>query len=157
MQTIVSPDTLPDQGTESLGSDDAKALIALYDRTVDCVKGYATMAEKAEPSFRDKAEQFRDLHARHARNMERILADLGITAEADGTFMGTVNQAVVTFRALFDDIDEDVMDQVRSGEEWVLKAFEQAIAEQGVAASTSKLREMQAELTDLLADTRQLG
>jgi hypothetical protein len=62
---------------------------------------------------------------------------------------------VVTFRAFFDDIDEDVMDQVRSGEDWVLKAFDAAIAEQtGVAP---KLQAMRAELAELLADTRNLG
>jgi uncharacterized protein (TIGR02284 family) len=157
MQTTVPLDTLADLRDGSIGRDDAKALIALYDRTADCVKGYATMVEKAETSFRATAERFRALHARHAANLAWILADLGIKAEGDGTVMGTVNQAVVTFRAFFDDIDEDVMDQVRSGEDWVLKAFEEAIAEQGGAIPTAKLCEMQAELTDLLTDTRHLG
>jgi hypothetical protein len=50
-----------------------------------------------------------------------------------------------------------VMDQVRSGEDWVLKAFDDAIAEQAGANSTARLQEMKAELTDLLAETRHLG
>ena len=61
---------------------------------------------------------------------------------------------MVTFRACFDDIDEDVMDQLRSGEGWVLKAFDAAIAEQAEAAPT--LQAMRAELNELLADTQVL-
>lgn len=131
--------------------DVAAALIALHDRSVDSLKGFAMMVEKAEPSFRETAERFRALHARHAETLARLLSDLGIRAEENGGVMGLVNQAVVTFRVFFDDIDEDVMDQVRSGEDWVLQAFDAAIAEQREA--TPALRQMQAELTDLLAET----
>jgi hypothetical protein len=151
MQTIVSP------APHAEPNDGATALIALYERTLDSVKGFAKMVEKAEPSFRQTAERFRALHARQADELARLLADLGIDADADGSFMGMVNEAVVAFRAFFDDIDEDVMDQVRSGEGWVLKAFDAAIAEQGAAMPTAKLREMQAELTDLLTETGHLG
>jgi uncharacterized protein (TIGR02284 family) len=157
MQTIIPPVSLGDPRDETAGIGNAKALIALYDRTVDSAKGYAKMVEKAEPSFRDTAERFRAVHARHADDLARLLADLNITAEGDGSIMGLVNQAVVTFRAFFDDIDEDVMDQVHSGEDWVLKAFDAAIAEQSAATTTAKLREMRAELTDILAETQRLG
>jgi len=49
------------------------------------------------------------------------------------------------------------MDQVRSGEDWVLKAFEDAIAEQDSTDAGPKLRAMQTELINLLAETRHLG
>ncbi len=155
MQTTVPPIPVAEPRADAV--DQHEALTALYDRTVDSVQGYAKMVEKAEPSFRDTAERFRALHARHAGELARLLADAGIEAADDGTIMGTVNKAVVTFRAFFDDIDEDVMDQVRSGEDWVLKAFDDAIAEQDGAGSAARLREMQAELTNLLAETRHLG
>jgi uncharacterized protein (TIGR02284 family) len=133
------------------------ALAKLYDRTLDSMKGYATMVEKAEPSFRNTAEQFRTLHARHADVLARLLADLGVEPDGDGSLMGTVNKAVVSLRALVDEIDEDVMDQVRNGEDWVLKAFDAAIEEQEASATTARLREMRAELVDLLDATRTLG
>ncbi len=167
MQTIVPPMSLADPRDDQTEDRHAVALIALHDRTVDSVKGHVKMVEKAEPAFRDIAEQFRALHARHAGDLARLLADLGVEAESDGTIMGTVNQAVVTFRAFFDDIDEDVMDQVRSGEDWVLKAFDAAIEEQQSAERlgadqvgirpVAKLREMRAELVTLLDETRDLG
>jgi uncharacterized protein (TIGR02284 family) len=135
------------------------ALEALYDRTVDSLKGFSKMVEKAEPSFRDIAEKFRSLHARQAVALARFLADKGVEVDGDGSIMGTVNEAVVTFRAFFDDIDEDVMDQIRSGEDWVQNAFDEAIAEQDIsdAQIAIKLREMQAELTELLAETGDIG
>jgi|GEM_PF-921215 len=157
MNTIVPPLPGIDPRDRRDRADDARALIALYDRTVDSVKGYAKMVEKAEPAFRDTAERFRTLHARHAEDLARILSDLDVDTDGAGSVMGTVNQAVVTFRAFFDDIDEDVMDQVRSGEDWVLKAFEDAIAEQDSTDAGPKLRAMQTELINLLAETRHLG
>lgn len=134
---------------------EATALVALYDRSLDSVKGYSRMVAKAEPSFRDTANRFLALHAHHAEVLSRLLSDLGVKAEVGGGVMGLVNQAVVTFRAFFEDIDEDVMDQVRGGEDWVLKAFDAAIAEQTKAAPM--LQAMRAELVALLADTRNLG
>lgn len=135
----------------------AAELEALYDRTVDSVKGYAKMVEKAETSFRDTAEQFRSLHARHADQLARMLGARGIETDGDGTLMGTVNQTVVTFRAFFDEIDEDVMDQIRSGEDWVLKAFDTAIAAEINHTDSSLLREMRTELAKLLAETSHIG
>ena len=161
MQTIIPAIPLADPLDDTAPHDDAidhhNALLALYDRTVDSVKGYAKMVEKAEPSFRDTAEKFRALHARHAEDLTRLLADVGVQAVGDGTIMGTVNQAVVSFRAFFDNIDEDVMDQIRSGEDWVVKAFDAAITEQESPNAIVKLRGLQTELTDLLAETRHLG
>lgn len=155
---VVPPDMpLDDPRADAVDDHQADALIALSDRTQDSVKGYAKMVEKAEPAFRDTAERFHALHVAHGTELARMLGDLGIAADADGTMIGTVNQAVVTFRAFFDDIDEDVMDQIRSGEDWVLKAFDAAIAEQDLTDTAVRLREMRAELTALLDETRHLG
>ncbi len=155
MPTNNLPLALADTVTSVAADEQAPALVALYDRSLDSVKGYAMMVENAEPSFRDTAERFRALHASHAEGLSRLLSDLGVEAKADGSVMGMVNHAVVAFRAFFDDIDEDVMDQVRSGEDWILKAFDAAIAEQAEAAPA--LQAMRAELAALLADTRNLG
>ena len=157
MQTIVPPFSLADPRDGHEDRDASEALLALYDRTVDSVKGYAKMVEKAEPAFRDTAEQFRALHARHADGLARLLAEAGVEFDAEGTMMGAVNQAVVTFRAFFDDIDDDVMDQVRSGEDWVLKAFDEAIQEQAGGTAADELGLMRAQLAALLAETRHLG
>ena len=40
------------------------ALVTLHLRTVDALKGYVKMVEKAEPEFRPVAQLFHDLHSR---------------------------------------------------------------------------------------------
>lgn len=155
MPTNNLPLALADTVTPVDRFERTSALVALYDRSVDSVKGYKTMVEKSEPAFREIAERFHALHAMHADRLGALLFDQGVMPESDGTVMGMVNQAAVSLRAFFDDIDEDVMDQVRSGEDWVLKAFDDAIAEQAGAGPV--LQAMRTELTTLLADTRGLG
>ena len=154
MQTIVPPAKHSDPNVRH---DSAKAQFELYGQTMDCLKGYVKMVQKAEPSFRDTSMKFRAPHACHAGERAQIFFDLGQVIAADGSIMGTVNKAVVTFRAFFDDTDEDVTDQVRSGEGWVLKTFNNAVVEQTTAMPPSRPRQMQAELTDLLAETQHLG
>lgn len=131
------------------------ALETLHNRSVDTATGYAKMVEKAEPEFRGTVERFRALHAAHAQTLARILVERGVDFSPNGTLMGTVHKAVVSVRAIFDEIDEDVMAQVRSGETWVLDAFDVAIAEEPALGGT--LRTMRAELDTLLADTEHLG
>lgn len=155
MQISVFPLSGADLDDIAQAGFEATALTELYDRSMDSAKGFARMVEAAEPEFRDTTERFRALHEHHADALARMLADLGVKTDADGGVMGLVNQAVVTFRAFFDNIDEGVMDQMRSGEGWVLKSFDAAIAE--AVGSVTDLRAMQAQLTDLLADTRDLG
>jgi uncharacterized protein (TIGR02284 family) len=153
MQTVIPPGP-----ATALPADESRhaALAALHDRNIDMAKGFAKMVEKAEPSFRSTAERFRALHGRHTDALGRMLSDLGLNADSDGTFMGKVHQAVVSIRAFFDEIDEDVMDQVRSGERALLQAYEEAIAENTAQGFVAKLREMQAEVQAELTATAHL-
>ncbi|WP_439524763.1 DUF2383 domain-containing protein [Marivita sp.] len=124
----------------------------LYTRIVDAKAGFDVMVDKAEPEFRDVATSFRDLHARHADRLSKLLHG---QVDEDGSLMGTVNKAVVSIRAFFDEIDEDVMDQVRRGENQVLAAFRDA--ETNCAAPhEAELIAMRAELEDLLDRTAHL-
>lgn len=137
--------------------DAAEALLALQRRTADALAGYVTMVEKAEPEFRPVVERFRALHDRHNAALSAMLIRHGAGPDADGSFMGTVNKAVVSVRAFFDEIDEDVMDSIRDGENHVLTAFDEAISATGMPpADVTDLRDMRDELTVLLQDTRHL-
>ncbi|WP_232622674.1 DUF2383 domain-containing protein [Pseudorhodobacter sp. MZDSW-24AT] len=149
--------TTPEGDAPMAAPDAADALLALQRRTVDALTGYVKMVEKAEPEFRPVAERFRALHDRHNAALTAMLIRHGVEPDADGTFMGTVNKAVVSLRALFDEIDEDVMDSIRDGENHVLEAFDEAIGASGMPpADVTELRDMRDELTVLLQDTRHL-
>lgn len=132
------------------------ALATLHTRTVDALKGFVKMVENAEPDFRPVVQRFHDLHARHANEIGRILTARGKTVDADGSFMGTVNETVVGLRAFFDEIDEEVMSSVRSGEGHVLNAFDHVLKSPLEAQEHADITKMRVELAQLVHETRNL-
>lgn len=156
--TIATAMLTPDEADAPHAAPDADdALLTLQTRTADALAGYVTMVDKAEPDFRPVAERFRALHDRHNAALTAMLIRHGVEPDADGSFMGTVNKAVVSLRALFDEIDEDVMDSIRDGENHVLSGFDDAIGAAGMPpADVTVLQDMRDELTVLLQDTRHL-
>ena len=157
LSSMMAPVETDDRAAPQAAPDAAQALLTLQQRTKDALMGYDTMVEKAEADFRPVVERFRGVHSLHNAALSAMLVRHGQTPDADGTFMGTVNKAVVTMRALFDEIDEDVMDSIRDGENHVLSAFDDAIAASGMPpADVTDLREMRDALTALLQDTRHL-
>lgn len=133
------------------------ALIDLHISNVDVLRGYEKMAEKAEPSFRPVVERFCALHTRHVARLDAMVREMGGVPDADGSFMGTVNRAVVSIRAAFDAIDADVMDHIRNGEDNVLAAFDRAIEASLPQGHVQAVRDMRTELSTLLTDTQHIG
>jgi hypothetical protein len=133
-----------------------EALVTLHRRTVDALKGYVKMVEKAEPEFRPVAQRFHDLHMRHASALARQLSAMGVTVDRDGSLMGTINETVVGLRAFFDEIDEDVMTNIRNGEKNVLDAFDGVLNVELSPEDSAALVAMRKELVALLDETRHL-
>jgi uncharacterized protein (TIGR02284 family) len=133
------------------------SLIDLHTSSVDTLRGFQKMAEKAEPSFRPVVEGFCAMHIRHAARLDTMVREMGGVPDADGSFMGTVNRAVVTLRATFDDIDADLMDNIRNGEETVLAAFDRAMQTSLPQGHVQALTQMRAELSAMLNETAHLG
>lgn len=150
--------TTPHTGPEGRATNPkaVDTISKLHTRTVDALKGFETMVEKAEPEFRPVAVQFRDLHDRQAAQMAQILTAMGGKVDADGSIMATVNRTVVSMRALFDEIDDDVMDAIRNGEEKILEAFDAALAEDQPHQAQRALMDMREDLHALLTATRHL-
>jgi len=146
------PSTDPNATAEA-GKD---ALVTLHDRTVDALKGYVKMVEKAEPEFLAVAQRFHDLHARHAAALAGKLSAMGVAVDPDGTLMGTINETVVGLRAFFDEIDEDVMDSIRNGENHVLVAFDDVLRTELSPEIAADVAAMRDELVGLLENTRDL-
>lgn len=151
MSTPLTPTLTNDNAVQS-----ADALAELHKRTVDALAGYETMVDKAEPEFRDVARRFRDLHSAHAHRMAAMLVAHGRSPDTDGSFMATVNRTVVAARAWFDEIDADVMAQVRSGEAHVIEAFDEASTRLEGTEQAAAIREMRGELDTLLRETATL-
>lgn len=133
-----------------------EALVALHLKTVDALKGYVKMVEKAEPEFRPVAQRFHDLHARQASALASKLSARGLNVDADGSLMGTINETVVGLRAFFDEIDADVMSSIRNGEDHVLDAFDTVLEHDLPPQDAVDMSAMRDALVALLDDTRDL-
>lgn len=117
------------QPIQDIDDETLDRLANAHTRTIDALAGFEKMVEEAEPEFRAVAEDFRELHARHADTFAAILTAGGRAPDEDGSFMSSINVLVVSARAFFDRIDADVMKQIRNGEAHVLEAYR--AAEQG--------------------------
>ncbi|MBC7736252.1 MAG: DUF2383 domain-containing protein [Candidatus Saccharibacteria bacterium] len=137
-----------DQLQKSQGLDE---LTALHGLTLDNLAGFDTMVEKSEPEFRKTTQAFQALHSRHAAILAKMLTRFARDPEKDGSLMGTVNRVVVSLRSLVDDIDQDTMKNIRTGEQFVLDAFDTAIASDLPTDVVGQLVALKAELTALLA------
>jgi hypothetical protein len=156
MLTLGTAGMMLDGASDNANEDPNAALAILHTHTVDALKGFEKMVEKAEPEFRRVAQRFHDLHERHARELADHLTARVRTVDADGSFMGTINETVVGLRAFFDEIDEGVMGSIRSGEGHVLKAFDAVLKSSPDGDHLAEITRMRAELTELLHDTRHL-
>ena len=142
------------QPVDPAARESLDTLIGLHTLSVDTLRGFQKMSEKAEPEFRPVVERFRALHTRHTARLDAMVREMGGVPDADGSFMGTVNRAVIGLRAVFDTIDAGVMDNIRSGEDRVLDAFDNAAQISLPQGHVQALTEMRAELSAVLADTR---
>lgn len=138
-------------------NDSLDALIKLQTLSADTQLGFQKMVEKSELAFRPIAERFSALHGRHVIRLHNMVREMGGLADQNGSFMGTVNQVVITLRAVFEKVDSDIMDRVRSGENAVFSAFDRAIGASLPKGHRDALIQMKAEITALLDETRRLG
>ena len=140
--------------TQETSQDTIDRIKALLDRSVDAREGFETVVEKAKPAFRPVAKDFLDLHRAHVDRITGLLSSMGGETEMPGTAMSSVNRAVVTLRSLLDEIDHDVLENIRSGEQHVVAAFDDVLSDPGIGAAQQDFREMKSELTKLLDVTR---
>lgn len=134
--------------------EDWSAVEAARTRTLDALAGFEKMAEHAEPEFAPIVAAFVELHTRHGNDLTRLLADAGQAPDEGGSIMGSVNRMVVATRALFDEIDADILSQIHSGEAQVVTAYESALTAALPAGAHDRMAVLLAELNELLADTR---
>lgn len=157
LPTHIAAGILDGSSTDPNAAEAGKdALATLHLRTVDALKGYVKMVEKAEPEFRPVAQVFHDLHERHASALAGMLSARGVAADADGSLMGTINETVVSLRAFFDEIDADVLSSIRNGEGHVLDAFDEALKAELPVEDAKRVSTMRDELVELLDDVRQV-
>jgi uncharacterized protein (TIGR02284 family) len=101
----------------------------LHVTLVDAINGYNTMVAKAEPELQHAISPLAALHRRHAAELADILRENGISPDTDGSVMGRVHETVVNVRALFGDLDSDALPSVIRGEQSIVSAYQDALAD----------------------------
>lgn len=126
-------------------------------RITDVKNGFDKVVDEAEQDFKPVAKEFRSLHAAHLESLRTALDAHGFDVDDDGSFMTKVNEKVVAARSSIDDLEENIMAQIRSGEQYVLNAFDDAQNKVENEDLRVRLGNMRDELRGLIDHTRDLG
>jgi uncharacterized protein (TIGR02284 family) len=106
------------------------SLRALYTALVDATSGYLQAVEDTESS--DMRALFQEMIALHDSALVDLHPELearGEEANDEGSFMSTVNEAIVSIRSLVTDLNENALPAFARGEERILNSYDKAIEE----------------------------
>jgi uncharacterized protein (TIGR02284 family) len=115
-------------------------LKSLHTALIDARQGY--IEAEADADTADMKALFGRMASLHDDAQEAIhefLLEMGEKPNDDGSFMGTVHRTVISMRAAVTGLDRNSLSSFASGEERIIKAYDDAIAEQ---ASNVSLRAM---------------
>lgn len=107
--------------------DPTAALSQLTTDIADIIKGYEVMEDKADDDLRPVAQRLHALHEAHADELMTLLESMGGRPEDAGSMMGAVHRAVATGRDWFGALDVSAIPQIVSGEERLLKSYDDAL------------------------------
>ncbi|KRS10507.1 hypothetical protein XM53_20825 [Roseovarius atlanticus] len=126
------------------------ALAKLQVRIKDTLAGYDEILDRAEPDIHPLMKSFCAAHAAHEADLSARLRKHGCVPDEDGSFFSTVQRFVIKTRAVFDDIDADVLNSVIKGEERILSLYDEAIAAARDEDDIALLSRQRGELHELV-------
>lgn len=109
-------------------TDYREELAKLQVRIKDTLAGYDEILKVAERDIAPLMAQFYEAHKAHEVELSQRLRTHGCVPDDDGSFFSSVQKAVIKTRAVFDDIDEGVLNSVIKGEERILLLYDEALA-----------------------------
>src|ERR1700744_1694958 len=115
-------------------------LKALHTALVDTRAAYELAAEKAEnPAVSSVCEQMAALRQKDHAELHQSLLAAGETPDENGSFMTTVHETVVSVRAAITGISEKTLPAFISGEEEIVKLYDEAAEEAGLNNRTTEI------------------
>ena len=133
-----------------------RSLAHLHTTIVDARQGHESFLERAEPDIREMLTGFRDLHARHDRELVGHMARHRQEPDEGGSFASLVHEGAARLRDWFGGVDRDVAPQVVDGERHVLEAYNDALRH-GQPADVNDLLVRQREELAQLVDRYDTG
>lgn len=136
---------------------DIDAVQKVLTRTLDALAGYDKMLPEAEPDVAPVLRKLRETHHSHASQLSAMISAMGGKPDTDGSIMSSVNKAVVSLRAMFDEIDDDALERAIEGEEYVTESFGEAMTEVSEERHREGLSALRSELEDVLTEARAIA
>ncbi len=125
----------------------------LHTRLVDVIHGFDEALERAEPDVRESLRLLRDQHVCDADEIGSLLRAFHGDASKQGSWMSTVQKAVIHVRAWVTGIGEGVLPAVARGEQSLLECYDEAIlASTRIDAFATPLRRQRTALQGAVAD-----
>ncbi len=134
------------------------ALADLHTALIDALDGYDKAIEKSDAAETTALfRQMQGLHRSAHSDIHTVLGAHGLKPDDDGSFMGSVHKAVISVRAAFTGIDAGSLDAFASGEESILKKYDDAIAEEHDASIGAMLRGHREKLAGKIAEMHRMA
>lgn len=143
---------MTDVQTITASTSQLEALQDLLSRSTDTHAWYEAMAERAEPQFRPVALKYRGLHSEQCDRIGAIMVALGGDPDRTEGIRTAVNRTSVSLRAVFDDIDLDMLSRIEEAEAEVISDFDASISGLPESRYREELIDMKAELLKLLGE-----
>ncbi|MBE9637405.1 DUF2383 domain-containing protein [Salipiger mangrovisoli] len=143
-------DTTSDPKVVTASPRQLELLYHLQARSIGARGWFDEMVEKADPEFRFVAVRFHGLHVEQVQRLTALITAVGGDADPSDNLSAALKRASLSVRAVFGDIDGDMMSRIRESEAKVLAGFTEVIKAIEPSRYRDELVQMQAELQDLL-------
>src|ERR1700761_2027315 len=137
----------------------ADKLKTLHTALVDTRAAYELASQKAEsPAVILICKQMATLRREDHVELHRALLEAGETPDENGSFMTTVHETVVKVRAAITGISEKTLPAFISGEEEIVRLYDEAVEEAGPnSRTTDVLMRQRANLISKIQDMKRLA
>ena len=107
--------------------DECQALARVHMRVSDALSGYDEIARREASGSLRLAAAMADLHRRHLRGLEGMLASRGCEPSPDGSFMALIHEGAIRLRDWVDDLDADLPHRIARTEQRIIGLYDEAV------------------------------
>lgn len=116
------------------------AIKKLHTSMIDTRDGYEkARTEAEEPEVKALFDEMLALRHKHHEQLHRVLTAMGEEPDESGSFMSSVHRTVIAVRSAVKGVDRDALSSFASGEENIVKEYDDALGQDDIHAETTDL------------------
>ena len=134
------------------------AIKTLHTSMIDTRRAYEKAREETKmPDLKSFFGAMVDLRQKSHDELHEVLTEMGERPDEDGSFMTTVHRAVIGVRSAVTGVDHGSLSAFASGEENILKEYDDALGQNDLRQATSDLlRRQRATLVEKIGEMKAL-